>query len=353
MGRPESVGEPVPQQTHHLLCQADARALPLPDSSIQLVVTSPPYPMIAMWDEVFTSMNPEIGRVLDAGDGWAAFDEMHKLLESAWEELVRVLAPGGIVCVNVGDATRTIEGDFRRYPNHERISQALIELGLRPLPDLLWHKPTNGPTKFMGSMRPPNGYVTLEHEYIMPFRKGGPRTLDSDRRGPSSYFWEERNRWFSDVWTITGERQSTPEDTRERAGAFPTEIPYRLINMFSVQGDTILDPFCGTGTTSVAAAATARHSVGCDVDRDLLGIAASRHQQSAKLATERGRERLEQHENFVAERRRSGDHPDVESRHYDTRVVTKREREIAVPSVESVSSDGGSWVATHGVLDLQ
>lgn len=342
----------VPERTQHRLVPADARALPIPDASIELVVTSPPYPMISMWDEVFTSMDQEIGRALDEGEGWAAFDAMHGLLDRAWEEVVRVLEPGGIICVNVGDATRTVDGAFRRYPNHERISQSLIDLGLRPLPDLLWHKPTNGPTKFMGSMRPPNGYVTLEHEYIMPFRKGGPRSTDSDRRGPSSYFWEERNRWFSDVWTITGERQATSQTARDRAGAFPTEIPYRLINMFSVQGDTVLDPFCGTGTTTVAAAASARHSIGCDVDTDLLAIAASRDDESVELATQRGRQRLREHEKFVSDRSDDGDPPDVESRHYETTVVTKREREIAVPSVESITQSDGSWVASHGLLTL-
>ncbi len=98
---------------------------------------------------------------------------MHSALDDVWAEISRVLVPGGIACINVGDATRTVGDSFRVYPNHARVTDAFVELGFEPLPDVLWRKPTNSAAKFMGSgMIPPNAYVTLEHEYVLVFRKG-------------------------------------------------------------------------------------------------------------------------------------------------------------------------------------
>jgi DNA modification methylase len=341
----------LPERTRHRFYQADARALPLPDESVELVVTSPPYPMIEMWDDGFRRLDPAIGEALDRGDGWRAYERMHELLETAWEEVARVLVPGGIACINIGDATRTVDEAFRRYPNHEAVTQAFRERGLRPLPDVLWHKPTNGPTKFMGSMRPPNGYVTLEHEYILPFRKGDPRSVDGDRRAASAYLWEERNQWFSDVWSVAGESQGTDTEARERAGAFPPEIPYRLVNMFSVQGETVPDPFCGTGTTALAAAASARHSIGTDRERTFLEIAAGRERDCASYTAQRGRQRLDSHETFLTERERAGDLPERTATHYDTRVVSERERGFLLPSVESTAGANNGWIAFHDRLE--
>ena len=109
----------------------------------------------------------------------AAFEAMHGVLDEAWAECERVLAPGGIACVNVGDATRKLDDTFRVYPNHARVTEAFEGLGFDPLPDVLWRKPANSAAEFMDSgTLPLNAYVTLEHEYVLVFRKGSPRSFE-------------------------------------------------------------------------------------------------------------------------------------------------------------------------------
>ncbi|MFB6303902.1 MAG: site-specific DNA-methyltransferase [Haloferacaceae archaeon] len=334
-------------ETRHRVVVGDARRLDrIDDGAVDLVVTSPPYPMIEMWDDLFADLDPAVGDRLDAGDGRAAFDLMHRQLDEVWAEVARVLADGGIACVNVGDATRTVDGTFRVYGNHARVADAFEELGFEPLPDLLWRKPTNSAAKFMGSgMLPPNAYVTLEHEYVLVFRNGPePRTFPpgDDRRYRSAYFWEERNRWFSDVWEgIGGEDQALDPDAagdgdpdlRRRSGAYPLAIPYRLINMYSVQGDTVLDPFWGTGTTGLAAMAAARDSVGYEIEPALAGDFADRVGEAPDLSRAVARRRLDDHRSFVA----ADDGPfEYEAEHYDFPVRTKQERAIRLYAVDDV-----------------
>ncbi|MFB6219082.1 MAG: site-specific DNA-methyltransferase [Halobacteriaceae archaeon] len=335
-------------ETTHRLVAGDARNLALADDSVELAVTSPPYPMIELWDDTFRSLSPAVGDALDAGDGDRAFAAMHAVLDEVWAELARVLAPGGVACVNVGDATRTIE-TFRRYPNAARVTDALAEY-LDPLPDVLWRKPANSAAKFMGSgMLPPNAYVTLEHEYVLVFRNGGTRDADAERRRESAYFFEERNEWFSDVWEVRGERQAM-EGARERTAAYPFEVPYRLVNMYSLQGDTVLDPFLGTGTTTLAAMASARNSVGYERDSGL--VAGFDPDEALPLARERTRERLDAHRAFAAERDDLG----YEARAYGVPVMTAQERGIRLPALDAVEeADSGEgerrFVAAHSTFD--
>ena len=108
----------------------------LDEKSVDLVVTSPPYPMIEMWDDVFQRQRPAAEGALAAGDGPHAFEMMHELLDAAWVEVYRVLRPGGVACINIGDATRTIDGDFRLYSNHSRILSSLLGMGFVALPDI-------------------------------------------------------------------------------------------------------------------------------------------------------------------------------------------------------------------------
>ncbi|MFC4549044.1 DNA-methyltransferase, partial [Halorussus sp. GCM10023401] len=262
-------------ETEHRIHVDDARAMEqLADDSVELVVTSPPYPMIEMWDELFSELDPAVGDFLAAGDGDAAFESMHEALAPVWDELARVLVPGGIAAVNVGDATRSVGDGFQLYPNHAELIDRFRTRGFDLLPDVLWRKPVNSHAKFMGSgMVPPNAYATLEHEYVLIFRNGsGSRSFEpnADRRYEAAYFWEERNDWFSDLWTdVRGEAQDlTGEEPRERSGAFPFEVPYRLVNMYSAYGDTVLDPFWGTGTTTLAAMVAGRDSVGYELRRE-------------------------------------------------------------------------------------
>jgi DNA modification methylase len=336
-------------ETTHTVHVGDARSMDeLADGSVDLVVTSPPYPMIEMWDDTFAELDPLVGEALEAGDGQAAYEAMHDLLDPVWREVKRVLAPGGIAAVNVGDAARKIGGEFRLWPNHVRVTEALTDAGLSPLPDVVWRKRANASADFMGSgMVPTNAYVTLEHEHVLLFRKGGTRSFPpkDDQRYESAYFWEERNEWFSDLWTdVQGVDQALDADARERSGAFPLELPLRLVAMFSTYGDTVLDPFWGTGTTSLAAMVAGRSSVGYELDDDLVGAFDDRGEQAPDLSRQVASERLQAHREFAA------DNPgkvDYEATHYDTEVVTKQERDLRLYVVDGVAETGEGYVATH------
>jgi DNA modification methylase len=327
----------------------------VPDESVQLIVTSPPYPMIEMWDDQFRRHDPVIGDALDSSDGQEAFDRMHQQLREVWQECARVLQAGGIACVNVGDATRKIGGDFQLFPNHVHITHDLLDLGLTQLPGILWRKPTNSAAKFMGSgMLGLNAYVTLEHEHILVFRKGGTRTTsgdETDARRESAYFWEERNRWFSDVWTdLKGVRQGIdPEhqELRTRSGAFPLELPLRLIEMYSVYGDTVLDPFWGTGTTSLAAAMTRRNSIGYEIEEAFYPVFEERLEDAPALSSERNAERLESHQRFLEERRGNGKSIKHENDYYGVGVISAQERDLKLYDLKSVQSSGRSFHFTY------
>jgi DNA modification methylase len=342
--------------TRHRIVLGDARALrDVADASVHLVVTSPPYPMIGMWDGVFSELSPAAAAALAAGDGRAAFDHMHAELDRVWTECRRVLVPGGFACVNVGDATRTLAGEFRLFPNHARVVQGMERAGMTTLPDVLWRKPTNAPNKFMGSgMLPAGAYVTYEHEYVLIFRNGGKRPFDSEAaaaaRRRSAYFWEERNVWFSDVWSdLPGARQETPDPAaRDRSAAFPFEIPFRLVQMFSIAGDVVLDPFAGVGTTLAAALGSGRSSAGVERDASLLPAIEATLLGAAGLANRRTRDRLAAHRAFVEARRLAGRPPGHVNRAYGFPVVTQQETDLELTSVTAVRRERpGVVVATH------
>lgn len=341
-------------ETTHRTVTGDSRSLAnINDDSVELVVTSPPYPMIEMWDGLFSELNPEIADSLDAGEGQAAFARMHEELEKVWKEVSRVLVDGGIACVNIGDATRTVDGSFRVFQNHSRIINAFEDLGFEPLPELLWRKPVNSGAKFMGSgMLPPNAYVTLEHEYILVFRNGtDSRTFEpgSDRRYSSAYFWEERNQWFSDVWMdVRGELQALGRsELRERSAAYPFEIPYRLINMYSVYGDTVLDPFWGTGTTSFAAMVAGRNSVGYELDDEFVQVFERRVEHVPEYSREVAKQRLDDHKEFVEKRLSDGNDFKYQADNYEFPVTTTQEKPIQLYAISDVRETNGGYEVAH------
>lgn len=263
-------------RTTHILFFHPAQDMSvIADASVNEIITSPPYPMIEMWDEILASQNASFADAMKDGAVDVAFEAAHQELDKVWKECYRVLTPGGFLCINIGDATRTIKGEFRLFNNHSRIVKACLDLGFNNLPNIIWRKQTNAPNKFMGSgMLPCGAYVTLEHEYILIFRKGSKREYRKEEqksaRKKSAFFWEERNVWFSDVWDLKGTKQKIANSkTRDRSAAFPFEVPYRLINMYSQYGDTVLDPFFGLGTTMLAAMAAGRHSIGFEIDDKL------------------------------------------------------------------------------------
>ncbi len=334
--------------THHKIYFRDAADMkPLSDESVHLVVTSPPYPMIEMWDEVFCRQDAPLRKMLRRGDGPAAFEQMHKKLDKVWRELYRVVKRGGFVCINVGDATRTLDDHFALFPNHARILTSLQQLGFTVLPDILWRKQTNAPNKFMGSgMLPAGAYVTLEHEYILILRKGGKREFvtasEKQRRRDSAIFWEERNNWFSDVWfDLKGSRQELGDkQTRARSGAFPFELAYRLILMYSVKGDLVLDPFAGTGTTTAAAMAAARNSTGFEIDRSLAAAIHTTCEAAMEIANQQIDNRLSSHMDFCRSRLESGKVIKHINEPYGFPVITAQERQLVLNGLTQVREKG-------------
>ena len=332
------------QTTHRAYFQSSTNMQPIADASVELVLTSPPYPMIEMWDEGFSSRNPAIYKALSRRDGLMAFRLMHADLDPVWAEAYRILRPGGFACINIGDAARTIGDDFMLYPNHARILSSLMELGFTPLPVVLWRKQTNAPNKFMGSgMYPAGAYVTLEHEYILIVRKGGKRQFSNEddkmRRRASAVFWEERNAWYSDVWMeLKGTRQGMQKNkTRSRSGAYPFELAYRLISMFSAKGDIVVDPFLGTGTTLRAAAAAGRNSIGYEIERDLQTDIFLDLPELIRLSRERIQSRLSAHLSFVNQCQETGREMKYLNQTYGFPVVTRQEIDLSLDIPEDVS----------------
>lgn len=325
------------------------------DNSIDLVVTSPPYPMIEMWDECFSSQNCSIVEALKTNPD-AAFDMMHRQLDEVWGECYRVMKEGGFLCINIGDATRTINGKFKLYNNHARISAFCNSLGFTALPNIIWHKQTNSPNKFMGSgMLPCGAYVTLEHEWILIFRKGGKRIYKTEEakleRMKSSFFWEERNQWFSDIWDVKGTKQNLGKsNTRERSAAFPFEIPFRLINMFSQKGDIVLDPFIGTGTTMQAAILTGRNSYGYEIDAEFEGVI---REGIFKLTPEYCntliQKRFDEHNEFIKNRKSQGKEIKHFNKLMNCEVMTTQEEKITLNRILDIRTENetGKYIVEY------
>ena len=343
-------------KTIHQIFYRDARNLKeIPAESVDLVVTSPPYPMIGMWDDIFGSQNLEVQKALKNGDGKLAHELMHKILDSVWDEVFRVLKDGRFACINIGDATRKVGGDFCLYPNHARILNSLLNIGFSALPDILWRKQTNAPNKFMGSgMLPAGAYVTLEHEYILILRKGSKREFKTEwekqNRRKSALFWEERNIWYSDVWMDikgTGQRLSD-ELSRLRSAAFPYELAYRLVNMYSVKGDVVLDPFLGTGTTIAAAMTSGRNSIGVEIDKSFQQAVRPMARQIIDFSNDYLCDRLRRHFEFVEDRIQTSGPLKYTNRYYGCPVVTSQEQSILLNGLKEVrESDDNIFEVTY------
>ena len=351
-------------ETNHKIFFKDSSDMSeIQSNSIDLMITSPPYPMIEMWDILFSSFNDEIKKALEREDGERAFNLMHEELNKVWSEVARVLKLGGLACINIGDATRKIGKNFQLYPNHVKVSTSFQNFGFIELPCILWKKPTNSPNKFLGSgMLPPNAYVTLEHEYILIFRKGNiKRNLapKSENRYNSAFFWEERNKWFSDVWDdIKGVSQNlvsnadNQHEIRERSAAFPIELAYRLISMFSLYEDTILDPFWGTGTTTLAAMISARNSIGFEINSGFMKVFRSNLSTLKKLNEEVIESRLNKHIDFIQKYKKEVKDVKYNATHYKFPVVTKQEIDILFYIIEDYREKKNNFTLQHKKYDF-
>jgi len=272
-------------QTHHKIIIGNSQKMPeIPSNSVHLMVTSPPYPMIQMWDRQFGELDPKIASLWQKFEAepkeetvTLIYDTMHENLAKVWAETFRILVDGGIACINIGDATRTVNRKFRVFCNHARIIENCQKIGFLTLPYILWKKPTTKPMykgkgAFLGSgFLPPNAYVTLDCEYILIFRKGKLRKFPpkDPTRYQSALTKKDRDEWFSQIWAITGTRQ-TADELERRTAAYPDEIVDRLIKMFSIKGDIVIDPFLGSGTTVKLAMQNERSSIGYETDPHLL-----------------------------------------------------------------------------------
>lgn len=340
---------------HKLIAGNSANLSSVNDESVNLIVTSPPYPMIEMWDDLFVSQDQSIKDALSNGNGLEAFYKMHAILDSVWIECDRVLSKNGFICINIGDATRTIDDCFQLYSNHSRIIQFFSERGYSILPDIHWRKQSNAPNKFMGSgMYPAGAYVTYEHEYILIFRKGNKREFkgeEKERRQKSAYFWEERNLWFSDLWEIKGTSQNVLDSkSRKRSAAYPLEIPYRLINMYSVEGDTVLDPFSGLGTTMFAAMIANRNSINVDIDPCMIKLSANTSQLSIESLNAIITDRIDKHILFIESLSQEKKEKCYINQLHSFKVKTKQETSIQFDIISEIKKTSNGFSCSYTQL---
>ncbi len=239
------------------------------DESVHLVLTSPPY-----WNlKEYNSHEDQLGHIDD-------YEEFLDKLDCVWKECYRKLVVGGRMIVVVGDVmlSRRNNGVHKVVPLHADIQVRCEKIGFDNLAPIFWHKISNasfevkGNSKFLGKPYEPNGVIKHDIEYILMLRKsGGYRKPDTEQRRLSVISEKEFNEWYQQIWTLTG------ASTRNGHPApYPETLANRLIRMFSFVGDTVLDPFLGSGTTMVAAARVGRNSIGVEIDDNYAEQAMTR-----------------------------------------------------------------------------
>ncbi len=264
--------KPPFDKTVHKTHLGDARNLSWIDNeSVELVVTSPPYWNLKQYKE------GREGQMGDIEDYESFLDQ----LDIVWKECERVLVGGGRICCVVGDVCIPRKRSGRHYvmPLHADIQVRARSLGLDCLTPILWHKIANGATEakgngagFYGKPYQPGAIVKNDIEYILFLRKGGTyRSVKPEKKVLSMLNKEEMQGWLRSIWTdIKGESTK-----KGHPAPYPVELAERLIKMFSFAGDTVLDPFAGTGSTAIAALLTGRNSISNEIEEDYL-IAAER-----------------------------------------------------------------------------
>jgi site-specific DNA-methyltransferase (adenine-specific) len=238
----------------------------LKDESVHLVITSPPY-----WQLKDYGNGSQIG----FND---SYEDYINNLNLVWNECYRVLHKGCRLCVNIGDqfARSVYYGRYKIIPIREEIIKFCETIGFDYMGAIIWQKVTTcnttGGATIMGSFPyPRNGILKLDYEFILIFKKlGEPPKVSREIKEKSKLTIEEWNEYFSGHWNFPGEKQD------KHLAMFPEELPKRLIKMFSFVGDTVLDPFLGSGTTCLAARKLDRNSIGYEINKDFLPVIKSK-----------------------------------------------------------------------------
>jgi len=250
-------------KTWHKIIIGDSRCMKeIPDESVHLVITSPPY-----W------------QLKDYGDGKQigfndSYQEYINNLNLVWNECHRVLHKGCRLCINIGDqfARSVYYGRYKVIPIRTEIIKFCESAGFDYMGAIIWQKVTTchttGGATVMGSFPyPRNGIIKLDYEFILIFKKyGNPPKVSREIKEKSKLTEEEWNQYFAGHWNFPGEKQD------KHLAMFPEELPRRLIKMFSFVGDTVLDPFLGSGTTALAARNLGRNSIGCEINEEFLPV---------------------------------------------------------------------------------
>ena len=250
-------------QTHHIVFTGDSRRMTeLPDESVHLVITSPPY-----W------------QLKDYGDEHQigfhdTYESYINNLNLVWKECFRVLHKGCRLCINIGDqfARSAYYGRYKIIPIRTEITRFCETIGMDYMGAIIWQKVTttntSGGATIMGSFPyPRNGILKIDYEFILIFKKlGDPPKVSREIKELSKLTTEEWNTCFAGHWNFAGEKQE------KHLAIFPEELPRRLIRMFSFVGDTVLDPFLGSGTTSLAAKNLNRNSTGYEISPTCIPI---------------------------------------------------------------------------------
>lgn len=277
---------PAPyHQTTHTVRLGDARELSwIPDQSVHLVVTSPPYWTLKEYEP---GCEGQMGDIQD-------YEEFLDQLDKVWGECARVLVGGGRICCVVGDVCVPRKRGGRHFvmPLHADIQVRARRVGLDCLTPILWHKVSNGATEargngagFYGKPFQPGAIVKNDIEYILSLRKGGAyRSTDSLQKALSMLTREEMRAWLRPMWSdVTG--------VSTRAGhpaPFPCQLAMRLIKLFSFAGDTVLDPFLGSASTSQAALETGRNSIGVEIEPTYFQSGVNRLRDAMKKKRSEG-----------------------------------------------------------------
>ncbi len=245
------VENPIPPQfLDKIFCKSSEKMEELPDNSICLMVTSPPYNVGKEYDEDFT------------------LEEYLSFLKTVWKEVYRVLVPGGRACINIANLGR------KPYiPLHAFIAKDMFELGFLMRGEIIWNKASSAsPSTAWGSwLSPANPTLRDVHEYILVFSKGMFSRGNMNKR-KSTISKEEFLEFTKSVWSFPAE----PAHKVGHPAPFPVELPYRLIQLYTYEGEVVLDPFMGSGQTAIAAIKTGRHYVGYDIEEEYVKLAERR-----------------------------------------------------------------------------